>query len=82
MYLDTVTSEHLYFTSVTGEESILITKMNRVSGEVVSVQEFDGYWAGIAVNRDGEVLIGSSGLLMLSSGEEVVVEGDVSNIDW
>ena len=46
------------------------------------MNEMAGYWTGIAVNDDGEVLIGSSGVLTLPSGEEIAIEGDVSNLDW
>ncbi|MDX2345175.1 MAG: hypothetical protein QNL12_16375 [Acidimicrobiia bacterium] len=45
------------------------------------MHQVDGYWTGIAIN-DGEVLIGSCGLLTLPSGVEVAIEGDVYNIDW
>ena len=59
--------------------------MLRSKGSVAAsmhMNEMGGYWAGIAVNDDGEVLIGSWGVLTLPSGEEIAIEGYVSDLDW
>ncbi len=81
-YLAAVSPDCYYFTSATGSESVLVTEVDRVTDEVTSMREAGGYWTGIAVNRDGEVLIGSSGQLILPSGEVVPIEGDVYNLAW
>ena len=57
-------------------------RLKRSVAASMHMNEMGGYWTGIAVNDDGEVLIGSSGVLMLPSGEEIAIEGDVYNLDW
>ena len=80
--LAAVSPDHFFFVAPSGAEALEITKVDRITGALDSRREVAGYWTGIAVNPDGEVLIGASGSLTLPSGEQIVIDGDIYNLAW
>lgn len=73
-YLAAVTTRAEYFLNAY-DEALILTEIDRNSGEIVNTTEFEGWWASIAVNDNDEVLGGASGLLILPSGEKVPMDG-------
>ena len=80
-YLAAITVESQYFLNYY-DELFVVSEVDRASGEIVATWELDGWWTSLAVNSDDEVLVGATDLLILPSGEEIVIEGDVHNLAW
>ena len=81
-FLAAVSPKHFFFVAPTGAETLEITKVNRATGATDSVEEVGGYWTGIAVNPEGDVLIGAAGSLTLPSGEQLAIDGEIYNLAW
>lgn len=80
-YLAAVTADAQYFLNYY-DELFVLTVVDRASGEIATTWELDGWWTTVAVSSDDEVLIGTTDRLILPSGKEVAIDGDVHNLAW
>lgn len=79
-YLAAVTADSQYFLNYY-DELFVLTVVDQTTGEIAMTRELDG-WTTVAVSSDDEVLIGATDLLILPSGKEVAIDGDVHNLAW
>jgi hypothetical protein len=80
-FLAAATAESFYILNYY-EDLYVLTVVDRATNEVVETREIPGWYASVAVNARGEVLIGGSDLLVLPSGEEISLDGAVYNLAW
>ncbi len=81
-YLVEVSAESYYLLANPDDASTQLTVIDRGSGDVTLVRDFDGRGVNVAAGPDGELLVSIGDTVILPSGEEIVFDDYVYNIGW